>query len=49
MVENINSIYTPNLPKNDTEIMQNVTSLVNTGKVSDETVLDMVESITGVN
>lgn len=49
MVENINPIYTPNLPKNDTEIMQNVASLVNTGKVSDETVLDMIEPFTGVS
>ncbi|KRM17271.1 prophage Lp1 protein 39 [Companilactobacillus nantensis DSM 16982] len=49
MVENINPIYTPNLPKNDSEIMQTVTALVNTGKVSDQTILEQIEPITGVS
>jgi len=49
MVENINPIYTPNLPKNDAEIMQTVTALVNTGKVSDQTILEQIEPITGVS
>lgn len=49
MVENINPIYTPNLPKNDSEIMQTVTALVNTGKVSTQTILEQIEPITGVS
>ena len=49
LVENITPIYTPNLPKNDAEIMQNVTALVNSGKVSDQTVREQIQPITGVN
>nr|WP_264372399.1 phage portal protein [Companilactobacillus paralimentarius] len=49
MIENINPIYTPNMPKNNTEIMQTVTALVNTGKVSDQTIREQIEPITGVS
>lgn len=48
-VENFHIIYTPNLPKNDEKIVANSVSLVNTGKISNETFWDSIEPITGVN
>lgn len=48
MMENITPIYTPNLPKNDSEIVQIATGLKNTGDFSSETIRSLAESITGV-
>ena len=45
---NVTVGFTPNLPKNDTEIMANITALKNTGAVSDETIQDMAEQVTGI-
>lgn len=48
-VENYKIKYTPNLPKNDQEIINNAASLANTGKVADSTVQDYLEPATGHN
>lgn len=48
-VENFKIKYTPNLPKNDQEIINNAVSLVNTGKVADSTIQDYLEPVTGHN
>lgn len=49
LMENITPIYTPNLPKNDSEIVNIASSLKNTGEFSSQTIRDMVQPITGVD
>lgn len=48
-VENYTIQYTPNLPKNDTETLQNAQILANLGTESRQTVQDYVEKVTGIN
>lgn len=47
-VENIQPIFTPNLPKNDQEIVTNIQTLASTSDFSKETIRGMAESVTGV-
>ena len=48
-VENYTIMYTPNLPKNDQETLQNAQILANLGTESTQTVQDYVQKVTGVN
>lgn len=48
LVERFQPIYTPNLPKNDSNIISNIQGLNATGKFSDQTIREMAEPITGV-
>lgn len=48
-VENYSIKYTPNLPKNDSETLQNAQILANLGTESTQTIQDYVEKVTGVN
>lgn len=45
----IKLVFTPNLPKNTTEIIANVRSVAQTGVASKETLAEMLEPVTGVN
>ncbi|VDG31400.1 SPP1 family phage portal protein [Lactobacillus buchneri CD034] [Lactiplantibacillus mudanjiangensis] len=45
---NVTIAFTPNLPKNDSEIMQNISAVKSTGAVSDETIQEMAEQVTGI-
>ena len=48
-VENVKISYTPNLPKNDAEIMTNIQALNSlNGSISQETIREQVEPVTGV-
>ncbi|VDG18775.1 phage portal protein [Lactobacillus brevis] [Lactiplantibacillus mudanjiangensis] len=48
-VENVKISYTPNLPKNDSEIMTNIQALNGlNGSISQETIREQVEPVTGV-
>ncbi|VDG32873.1 phage portal protein [Lactobacillus brevis] [Lactiplantibacillus mudanjiangensis] len=48
-VENVKISYTPNLPKNDSEIMTNIQALNSlNGSISQETIREQVEPVTGV-
>lgn len=48
LIENISPIFTPNLPKNDAEIVANVQTLAQTGAFSQQTIWEMAQSVTGV-
>jgi len=48
LIENIQITFTPNLPKNDSEIVTNMQALNSTGKFSGETMHELAEPITGV-
>jgi SPP1 family phage portal protein len=48
LVNNIEPIYTPNLPKNDSEIIANAQAMKSTGAISDETIQGYVSNVTGV-
>lgn len=48
-VENYKIIYTPNLPKNDTETLQNAQVLANLGTESKQTIREVVQKYTGIN
>lgn len=45
---NLTISFTPNLPKNDSEIMQNISAVKNTGAISDTTIQEMAEQVTGI-
>lgn len=40
--------FTPNLPKNEAEIIANIVQLCNTGAISEETKLQLIAQITGI-
>lgn len=40
--------FTLNLPKNDSEIMQNISAVKNAGAISDTTIQEMAEQVTGI-
>jgi len=46
--EHVNPSYTPNLPKNDNEVITNAALLLKTGAISNQTFWEAVESATGV-
>lgn len=46
--EHVNPSYTPNLPKNDNEVITNAAALLQTGQISNKTFWEAVESATGV-
>lgn len=46
---NVTIKFTPNLPKNEQEIINNIVQLCNTGAISDETKLDLISQVTGVS
>ncbi|WP_201307874.1 phage portal protein [Companilactobacillus farciminis] len=48
-VENYKIMYTPNLPKNDTETLQNAQVLANLGTESKQTIREVVQKYTGIN
>lgn len=48
-VENYKILYTPNLPKNDTETLQNAQVLANLGTESKQTIREVVQKYTGIN
>jgi len=48
-VENYQIIYTPNLPKDDQETLQNAQILANLGTESNQTIREIVEKYTGVS
>lgn len=47
-VENITLIFTPNLPRNDDEIVNRAKSLHDTGDISSETFHELIQAVTGV-
>lgn len=47
-VNNITPVFTPNLPKNDAEIVTNLKTLSDTGQFSGETLHAMAEPVTGI-
>lgn len=47
-IENVTPIFTPNLPKNDSEIVTNLKTLSDTGEFSAQTIRGIAESVTGV-
>lgn len=49
LINDIQPVYTPNLPKNDQEIVDNLTALTNTGLFSEETLRNYASSVTGVD
>jgi hypothetical protein len=48
MVNNIKPNFTPNLPKNDTDLVNNMVAMANTGVVSKKTLRGFIEPTTGV-
>lgn len=48
MVNNITPKFTPNLPKNDTDLVNNMVAMANTGVVSKQTLRSYIEPTTGV-
>lgn len=48
MVNNIRPDFTPNLPKNDTDLVNNMVAMANTGVVSKKTLRSFIEPTTGV-
>lgn len=46
--EHVNPSYTPNLPKNDNEVITNAVALLGSGQLSNKTFWSMIESATGV-
>ncbi|WP_076657796.1 phage portal protein [Lactiplantibacillus plantarum] len=49
LIENVTPVFTPNLPKNDTEIVDNVQKLSQTGEFSQQTLWEMAQPVTGIN
>ncbi|MCF6419814.1 phage portal protein [Furfurilactobacillus milii] len=49
LIENITPIFTPNLPKNDSEIVGNVQKLSQTGDFSQQTLWEMAQPVTGID
>lgn len=47
--QNVSLVYSPNLPKSDSEKMQVITAVNALGKVSDDTILEMLSQITGIS
>lgn len=45
---NVTVKFTPNLPKNEAEIISNIVQLCNTGAISDETKLDLISQVDGI-
>lgn len=48
LIENVTPIFTPNLPKNDSEIVGNVQKLSQTGDFSQQTLWGMAQPVTGI-
>lgn len=48
LMENVTPVFTPNLPKNDAEIVSNIQTLAQTGDFSQQTIWEMAEPVTGV-
>lgn len=48
IVNNIQPNFTPNLPKNDTDLVNNMVAMANTGVVSKKTLRSFIEPTTGV-
>lgn len=48
-LSSISIVFTPNLPKNDQEIIGNIQSLYQTGVVSERTLAEMASTVTGVS
>lgn len=48
LIENVTPVFTPNLPKNDTEIVDNVQKLSQTGEFSQQTLWEMAQAVTGI-
>lgn len=47
--DNVTVKFTPNLPKNEAEIISNITSLYDTGEISSQTFLEEASQFTGVS
>lgn len=48
LVNNVKPNFTPNLPKNDTDLVNNMVAMANTGVVSKQTLRGYIEPTTGV-
>lgn len=46
--DNVTVTFTPNLPKNNQEVMQTVAGLVSSGDVSKQTIREQIEQVTGI-